>query len=175
MSMTRLNVWARWGYSEITSPRFSRFYDAPELSKKRSAGLPFEGLTSQERYKLALQCSRVRRPFAQYFVGVKFFREIPLAIIDVGSLLVPAIVWSESGGAVVRFKEYMQTKTDSPDDARNVVPNAAGYIRPCDPVTVGWANGHRFIVDGYHRAAEFWKQRPIYTALTAYVPSEFDI
>jgi hypothetical protein len=165
-------VQGRWGYSEITSPRFAKFYngsDAPELRKKRNAGVLFELLSPDECYSLAFQCVWVRQCFAPYFVGITEYEEVLLARKELADLWVPPMVWGESAGSIISFRHYMGPKTDAPDDPRNVA-QVPEYSAPSDPLTIGRAYGASYLLDGYHRAAQFWKQPRIHAGIPAYRP-----
>jgi hypothetical protein len=169
-TISLLDVQARWGYSEIFDSQFSHYYrgsDIPELREKRSNGIAFEDLKPGERYSLAFQCACVRAKLMPYFTGITTFEEIPLAREELNDLFVPPIVWG--GDLVIRFSQYIKSKSDIPSDPRNVVANPSGYNRPTDPITIGRAYAVLYLVDGYHRAASFWRHNPT-ESLAAYTP-----
>ena len=81
-----MDVQARWAYSEIVDSNFSTLYDDPSgnspridaLRTKRRASLPFEDLTTEDRYSLALMCASVRRNMMIFMTGVDRLREVRL-------------------------------------------------------------------------------------------------
>ena len=85
----------------------------------------------------------------------------------------PPNVWHrESQGRFVRFKGYISTWSADPDDARNVLPRGTSYDYPADPITFGRSFSYPILIDGFHRAARFWKYGPQDGKLVAYMPSD---
>jgi hypothetical protein len=170
-----LDVQARWAYSEILDSSFSRFYDGGRdiaaLRAKRSRGFPFDGLTPDERYSLAFQCAAVRQGMVRYLVGIKSFVEGRLTRSQLGNLSVPPIVWPESRGIdVVSFRTYVSTQSAAPADPRKVDSGPREYVFPADPLIIGHAYSEPYLLDGYHRAVSFWRQRPAEGTIAAYIP-----
>ena len=65
---------------------------------------------------------------------------------------------------------YIDTPCSEPGDARNISPKPGGYHAPADPLTVGPFSNKLVLLDGYHRAALFWKFAPEGSSISAYIP-----
>ena len=168
------DVQARWAYGEIIDSNFSACYDNPfcqnqldALRNKRRSGVGFAELTAEERQCLAFMCRCVRTSLLTFVARVDQFREIPLSKTDLATLLVPRMV---SNLPVMPFTLYIDTQCSEPGDARNVSPKPGGYHAPADPLTVGRFSNKLVLLDGYHRAASFWKFAPEGSSISAYIP-----
>jgi hypothetical protein len=89
-----------------------------------------------------------------------------------GNLLVPPNVWKDSQGQIYRFSHYITTQTDEVGDARTIVIDRTEYRTPLDPLTIGRFYQNPIMLDGYHRAAVFWKFGPADGMLWAYMPRD---
>jgi len=170
-----LDVLARWGYSEIVDSNFERCYDnAPDIEAlrvRRRNRTQFGELSPAERYNLAFQCAGTRRNLLVYLVSLDAFRLVALTREQIGELIVPPNIWHpDSLDRFVSFSDFMtKTRAQDPRDSRNVVCDAGLYRPPSDPLTIARCYQHSVLLDGYHRAAAFWK----YAAggsLCAYAP-----
>jgi hypothetical protein len=177
-----LEVQARWGYSEIIDSNFTTDYDnqlfmpicqqlklhLDALRIKRRSRLPFEGLSAEDRYWLAFMCWPVRPNLMVLMAGIDRFCEVELAKARLAKLLVPPMVSN-----ILRFMpfdEYVVTPCSSPKDARNVTATPGSYEHPPDAVTVGRFHDSQVLLDGYHRAAAFWKFAPSDASIRSYLP-----
>jgi len=174
MTVSLLDVQARWGYSEILEGTQSQNYgngdDINALRTKRGQGIDFIELTVKERYTLAFRCACVRPNLFAYFVGIETFEVVQLSRFRLGHLVVPPNVWRDSNGVFYPFSHYITTQTEEVGDARLLGPPPRGYISFSDPVLVGYSYGHSILIDGYHRAALFWKYGAHDCTLAAYIP-----
>jgi hypothetical protein len=66
----------------------------------------------------------------------------------------------------------MSTKADDPGDSRNVVCDRTSYLPPSDPLTIGRFYQYPLLLDGYHRAAAFWKGGPTDGFVPAFTPHD---
>ncbi len=175
MTIPLLDVQARWGYTEIVdsnhSQRYNGGYNIDALREKRRARVPFEDLSEAERYYLAFLCACDRANLFVYFVGIERFRLVTLSRAELGDLFVPPNVWGDSQGQFYRFSHYINTPAARNEMLAFVGPTAEGYQPAIDPVTVGQSYNHLILLDGYHRAAVFWRFGPPDGALSAYVPA----
>jgi hypothetical protein len=172
---TLMDVQARWGYSEIVNSNFSALYDAqPFLNKdqldalraKRQSGVPFTDLAGEDRYWLAFMCWSIRTNLMIFMAGIDRFRDEQLSKTALAALIVPPMV--SNIREFMRFTEYIQTPCSEPGDARNVT---GGYRPSADPLTLGRLHNGLVLLDGYHRAAAFWRFAPESTSISAYVPA----
>ena len=172
-----LEVQARWGYSELANSPAARHYsDLEHLVAKRLSGASFEQLSEAEQYELAFGTACARPVLMAFLTGVISFSVVELARGRLGSMFVPPNVWDpESDGRFVSFEEYMTTTGVDPDDPRSVLPSGAGYELPSDPITFGRSFSFPILIDGFHRAARFWKYGPPDGTLLAYLPSGLTI
>jgi len=174
-SVPLIDIQARWGYSEIVDSTASHNYDCgmgiDELRAKRTEGVRFEQLSGGERYKLAFYTAQVRFPLFVFFTGTDLFNLVQIGRERLAQLYVPQAVWAEqSEGRCMPFGEYMAIPTDNDNDARNVTLKEPTYRAPIDPITVGRFYTDPVLLDGFHRAALFWKFAPAGETLLAYVP-----
>jgi hypothetical protein len=167
-------VQAQWGYSEIVDGTNPAWYDngrdINSLRDKRRNGIPFDELSKDERYNIAFQCVCVRVNLMIYMVGIEAFNLVKLNRVKLGRLYVHPNVWRDSGGRFHLFSHYIGTKTDEPNDARTLVIDKADYRAPTEPIIVGRSYEYPMMIDGYHRAALFWKFGPAHGELLAYIP-----
>jgi hypothetical protein len=173
-----MDVQARWGYSEIVdSKNFSALYDshpfAPiyrgqldALRAKRRSDVLFKDLNPQERYWLAFMCWCIRPNLMIFMTGVDRLREVHLNKTTLGTLIVPPMV--SNIPKLMRFGEYIETPCSEPGDARNAT---GGYHPSADPLTIGRLSSDGVLLDGYHRAASFWKFAPANASISAYEPT----
>jgi hypothetical protein len=159
-STSLFEVLAHWGYSEILGAIQAEKYGGPAidaLREKRREGVDFAELTLQERYALASQCALVRSPLLPYFVGIERFDLATITRFQLGHLSVPPNVSQQSNGVLCPFSFYINTPTNEVGDARFVTAPPQAYVAPDDPLTIGYINGLYVLIDGYHRAATFWR------------------
>jgi hypothetical protein len=165
-------VQARWAYSEILSVNAGSWYDngheIQALRSKRSAAISFSSLSENEKYNLAFTCASVRTNLMVFFTGIEGFDLTQLTRADLRNLIVPSNVSGLPG--ICTFDTYIVTPTSAPGDARNVRGTATTYQPPTDPLTIGHCYQYRVLVDGYHRAAAFWKYGPITGSIEGYAP-----
>jgi len=168
-----LEVQARWGYSELMdSPAARHYSDLGHLVAKRSTGTSFEELSEAEQYELAFGTACARPVLLAFLTGVISFDVVGVGRARLGSMLVPPNVWyPESEGRFVSFEEYMTTTGVNLDDPRSVLPKGSSYKLPTDPITFGRSFSFPILIDGFHRAARFWKYGPPDGKLLAYFPS----
>lgn len=169
-----MEVQARWAYSEVVDGEKASCYGGTlfdELRTKREANTPFEQLTDDEQYALALGCAQVRAAMMVNFaVGIDPLCLVPLTREQLAGLDVPTMV---SGLNPMPFGNYVTTTGESPTDARNVQPPANGYGAHHEALTVGRYFNTLVLLDGYHRAVSFWKYAPADATISAYVPEKF--
>ena len=168
------DVQARWAYGEIIDSNFSACYDNPfcqnqldALRNKRRSGVGFAELTVEDRQCLAFMCRCVRTGLLTFVARLDHFREIPLSKTDLATLLVPRAV---SNLPVMPFMLYIDRPCSEQGDARNASLTPGGYHAPADPLTVGRFSNKLVLIDGYHRAASFWKFAPEGSSIWAYIP-----
>jgi hypothetical protein len=169
-----LDVQARWAYSELSGSPFAQYYGGPgiePLRAKRMSNTQFEQLMPEERYNLAYQCALVRKNLFVFFIGIETFELTQIPRFELGRLHVPANVWNDSGGRFLSFADYMNTQAEDPRDARRVTGSLEDYRLPDDPITIGFAYGHHILIDGYHRAASYWKFGTTDMKIPAYKPN----
>ncbi|WP_375788622.1 hypothetical protein ACE10Z_15125 [Bradyrhizobium sp. Pha-3] len=168
-----LEVQARWGYSELTdSPAAQHYSDLAHLAAKRLSGTSFEQLSEAERYELAFGAACARPVLLAFLTGVISFDVVEIGRARLGSMFVPPNVWDpESEGRFISFEEYMTTTSLDLDDPRSVLPKGTSYEFPADPITFGRSFSFPILIDGFHRAARFWKYGPPAGKLLAYFPS----
>ena len=174
VGVSLIDVQARWGYSEIVDSVFADQYgvgqDMEALRTKRRSGIPFEQLSPDDCRLLASRCGGVRPNLLTYLSGIEGFDLVEIDRATLGALIVPPNVWRDSGGQFVPFSYYISTTTEEAGDARLLVIQPTDYRRPADPITVGRSDQFRIMIDGYHRAALFWKFGPQNGTLDAYMP-----
>jgi hypothetical protein len=167
---TLMDVQARWGYSETVNSNFSALYDTQPfidaLRAKRQSGVPFKDLTAEDRYWLAFVCWSIRPNLMIFMAGIDRFREEQLSKTALAALIVPPMV--SNIPKLMPFTEYIQTPCSEPGDARNVT---GGYRPSADPLTLGRLHTGLVLLDGYHRAASFWRFAPENAFISAYVPA----
>lgn len=174
-SASLLDVQARWGYSEILGEGppaswYENGRDIVALRNKRRAKIPFNELSNDEKYNLAFQCACVRTNLMCYLVGTEPLNLVQINRATLGGFLVPPNVWKESQDRFHPFSHYITTYTDEAKDARRVI-GQTDYQVPEDPIVVGRSYEYPVMIDGYHRAALFWKFGPSDGTIPAYIPS----
>jgi hypothetical protein len=168
------DVQARWAYSEIVDSNFQHFYDnAPmidTLRSKRRSGESYWQLPHDERELLGSFCRRVRPNLMQYVASVAGFNEVSLSRHQLGVVQVPPNVLGTLDYGFPPFGEFMMIPASDVQDSRNIVCDPAKYRSPSDPLTIGQYNGKSVLIDGYHRAAAFWKCGVPGGSIPAYIP-----
>jgi hypothetical protein len=171
---SQLDVQARWAYSEIfhgiSAPDYNGGPGIEELRVKRGQGVPFEELDQAERYCLAYWCFRVRPLLVAHMTPWRDFDLIQISREQMKSVFVPPNVWGGRIDQYVRFADYMGIHSNDAADARNVPSDPARYRAPSEPLVFARYNGDLLLMDGYHRAASFWKCAPKNASLAAYAP-----
>jgi hypothetical protein len=161
-----------WSYSEIADSNFAHCYnnqrDIDTLRAKRQDHVPFAALSADERYDLALMCASIRSPLMIFLVGVDRFQSCSLHKGQIASLVVPPAVLGKMES--MPFEAYMNTSHSDSRDARNVAARPEGYQNPTDPLTIGRYQNNLVLLDGYHRAAAFWKFAPAGALIQAFCP-----
>jgi hypothetical protein len=164
------DVLARWAYSEMSDGHASYAYDSRrgvlELRAKRTNGVSFGELSAAECSNLADHCRAVRKSLLVDLGEIERFDIADVSRDALAGFLVPLIV--SRLPTTVRFADYMATTSDDPRDARNVKLRHPTYKPHTDPVTVGRRDQRAILLDGYHRAALFWKFGPADDKLLAY-------
>jgi hypothetical protein len=180
VSVSLLDVQARWAYSEIIDSTFAALYknhpfallyknQLDALRVKRQSDLLFADVVPADRYWLAFMCCCIRSNLMILMTGVERFREVSLNKTILADLIVPPMV--SDVPRFMPFREYIQTPSSGPQDARSVVPATGDYRPPTDPLTVGRLENNPVLLDGYHRAASFWRSAPENASISAYVPT----
>ena len=173
MDFSGAEVLARWGYSEVLDGTFAAMYNGPDadaLRNKRRNTTPFEALTDDDKYSLAFQAANIRVKLILYLAGVERFALVDVDRTILGRLIVPPNVWRDSQGNFYPFAHYITTSTNEAGDARAIVIDPKDYRSPDDPITIGRSYQHPILIDGYHRAAAFWKCGPRDGSIPAYFP-----
>lgn len=170
-----LDVLARWGYSEIIDSNTEHCYDNGRdikgLRAKRRSGVAFEDLSPEDRYNVAFQSGQVRNALVLFIIGAEIFDVIEIGRSTLAKLFVPPNVWyPESQGQLAPFGYFMTTSSENPKDSRNVTLRGPSYQPPADPFTLGRYYERPVLLDGYHRAALFWKFGPSDGTLKVYLP-----
>jgi hypothetical protein len=158
-SISLVDIQAQWAYSEIVDSNFEHWYDnSPEVGDfraKRRAGMPFADLSPLDRCNLAGYCREKRSFMLEYVVSITTFDLVVLRREDIAALRVASNIAED--GRFHPFKEFMDIPSANSGDFRNVVCDTATYQPPADPLTIGHYNQRSVLLDGYHRAAVFWK------------------
>jgi hypothetical protein len=105
-----------------------------------------------------------------YQIGTDPFEIVGISKEALAKITVPPNVWEQQRFAA--FREYIETTSENLEDARNVALRGQSYESPTDPIIIGRWYGNPVLIDGYHRAARFWKFCPGGT-LSAYMPRVF--
>ena len=106
-----------------------------------------------------------------YFDVNSNFQAIDIDISMIENIFVPPNVWHpQSKGRFINFKDYLETQSDDPNDARNVILTGNNYIRPLERLTLGRYQGKLLLIDGFHRAARFLKFGPKDGTLGVHMP-----
>ncbi len=172
-------VFARWAYSEITEGALKDGYDGvpgiEELRRKRGERVPLKSLSSEDHFALAEACVTARPMLLGPAAGLDGFEKRTITKVQLAAALVaPTVAWVELQGQFAPFEIFMNLPPPaSQKDARNVKENPNGYLPPEDPITFGRLGGSLVLLDGYHRAAAFWKFAPASATLEAFVPPPF--
>src|SRR3954468_11675290 len=118
------DIYARWGYSEISSPysadQYARAPKIEHLREARAAGAPFAEIVEADRAHLAYICGLVRTPLTRFTIGIENFEEIALARATLADLKVPRSI---SRLPRMSFAAFMVTNSPDPADCRNMVAN----------------------------------------------------
>jgi hypothetical protein len=174
MTTALLDVQAQWAYSEILDGTNPGWYDnvpgIDSLRDKRRAQTPFDHLSNDERYNLAIQVSIIRKNLFFYFTGIQTFETVQLNRGALGRMFVPPNVWDAPGNRFFEFSHYVTTPTNDPKDPRAAFIEPSNYRDPLEPVVVARWYEHLTMIDGYHRAVLFWKYGPSDATIPAYIP-----
>jgi hypothetical protein len=165
-------VQALWSYSEIVDSNFAHCYDNQQnidtLRAKRRGRVPFTALSADERYGLAFMCASIRNPLMVFLAGIEDFQRRSLHKSQIATLIVPPAVLERIEAA--SFETYINTSHPDPRDPRNVAARPEGYQNPTDPLTIGRYQNNLVLLDGYHRAAAFWKFAPADALIQSFYP-----
>jgi hypothetical protein len=163
-----LEVYARWAYSEIVDGALCHIYDhfdgVEGLRTKRKANVSFEQLSSDDLTRLASMCSVVRPDLQTYCAAVGAFGLAALTKAELGAVVVPPHIPPD------RFHVWFSYFMLSRAGPGNVSPPIEDYKLPDAPLTLGRVQGHYVLVDGYRRAASFWRSAPAGSVIWAFVP-----
>jgi hypothetical protein len=168
-----LEVQARWAYSELNSGIASSYYkggDMDRLRDMRSRGLPFEALTAADYYPLAFACGCARPNLFVYLIGCERFQLRTITRSELGEIIVPPNVWSDSAGAWVKLSEYAAGDSLDLRDARFRESADTVYRPNSEPFTVGRSFQYPILIDGYHRAVHFWRYAPDGASTPVFLP-----
>jgi len=168
MGVSNRDVYAHWGYTEINSDNFGPLYDGMTnvkvLRAAQKCGAAFYDIMEMDREYLAHACRYVRQAFKKYTDGIQNFEEVEIDKTKLASIFVPFII---ARLPIMPFAKFMDTASPEPGDCRNVTPPDA-YTKPTDPIIVGHDLGQSVLIDGYHRAALFWKFAEPHSTIRAY-------
>jgi hypothetical protein len=173
MSVSVPDALAEWAYSEIVEGVSSRDYEPlvpDELRRKRRLALPFSRLSQSDRYCLARACWKVRPLILIHLIGITRFELANINKAELANILVPPTAAIELRGNYATFELYMAIPSDDQKDARNILPSQ-NWSPPDAPLTLGYHFQHRVLIDGFHRAAAFWRSSTG-GGLKAYVPQD---
>ena len=174
-------VRARWAYSELLSLGHGHYYQGPgvpELKKKARGKVPFDELGKAEHYLLVDQFDRVRgRYFNRYLLGVTAFQTVEWTRDELGGVRVITFFAEEIGHpqALVTFSRWLEAAPIKPLNQWHA--RYAAYDRRAHPtegmaLTVGHHLGFPFLLDGYHRAVQFWSEDEPEARLKVYIPAD---
>jgi hypothetical protein len=164
---------AEWAYSEIVEGVSAGEYGplvTDGLRRKRRLAVPFSRLSQSERYFLARACWMVRPLILIHLLGITHFELADINKSELANILVPPNAAKELRGNYTTFELYMEIPSDDPKDARNVLPTQS-WLPPNAPLTLGYHFQHRVLIDGFHRAAAFWRSSTD-GGLKAHVPQD---
>ena len=173
MPVSLFDVQAHWGWTEISGTHSEWYRDSSnieEMRRKRKDGTSFNELSADEKYLLAFRCAGLRMLLMTFMTGIREFDLIQLDRSTLGKLWVPPNVWRDSLGTWHQFSRYINTPTEEEKDARKLVIDPDAYQPPQDPIIIGRSFDWPVMIDGYHRAALFWKFAPANGAIPAYFP-----
>lgn len=171
MSVSILDVLAEWGYSEIIDGTYSSKYQiCIDIEEKRRQSVPLSALSFSERYTLARACFSIRPAIFIHLIGVTGFELVNLTREQLAKTYVPPHAAADLGGKYTHFEQYMATRSDDPSDARYDLTDPQPWLNPETPLTFGYIYERLVLLDGFHRAANFWRSNPAAGILKAYVP-----
>jgi hypothetical protein len=173
MTVSVVDVLAEWGYSEVIDGIYASNYQVyGYLKTKRSQSVLFSELSRPERYELARACFNVRPSILIHLIGNTSFEPVNLTREELAKTFVPPHAAADLEGNYTPFEQYMNTHSDDPSDARYNRPVPQPWLIPETPLTFGYIYQHRVLLDGFHRAANFWRSNPAVGILRAYVPRD---
>jgi hypothetical protein len=178
MPVSLFDVQAHWGWTEISGTHSEWYRDSSnieELRRKRKDGMSFKELSADEKYLLAFRCAGLRMLLMTFMTGIQEFDLIQLDRSTLGKLWVPPNVWRGSLGTWHQFSRYINTPTEEGKDARKLVIDPEEYQPPQDPIIIGRSFDWLVMIDGYHRAALFWKFAPANGTIPAYFPKGVEL
>lgn len=178
MPVSLFDVQAHWGWTEISgthSEWHRNSSNIEELRRKQKNGTSFNELSLDDKYFLAFKCAGIRMLLMTFMTGVHEFDLIQLDRPTLGRLWVPPYVWRDSLGTWYQFSRYINTPTDEEKDTRRLVIVPEDYQPPQDPIIVGRSFEWPVMIDGYRRAALFWKFAPANGTIPAYFPKGVEL
>jgi len=164
-------VLIRWAYSEINSPEQGYLYpDVADL-----AAVPFSALTAGARNRLLRQWLRARGAgiFAEALSNVAEFQLQQWTKDELGSVyIIPYFHrWLAPSEGNFTFQEWIETEPHGELSPHHpLLIRADGPSKQEHPITVGLFRGHTRLLDGYHRAVQFWRSIGSTAKLAVYVP-----
>ena len=174
-------VRARWAYSELLSVGHGHLYlgeGVPELREKVRQKVPFGELGKAEHYLLVDQFDRVRgRYLNRYLIGIASFQLVRWTRDNLAAVhVIPYFVRDVSSLEYLKvtFKQWIEAEPVRPlhqDHARYAAYGAAPPTQD-DPLAVGKYSDLPALLDGYHRAVQFWSRNDPDATLPVYVPFE---
>src|SRR5262245_7492163 len=156
-------VRARWAYSELLSPTQGESYHQQgipgALKSKKVSGLPFDELEAQEQELLAQAWCKVRgaEVFVQALANISAFHLTYWSKEQLAAAYVIPMFAHEATldpWKPVTFEQWLETESKvslHPHHARE-------------------ATDAYMLLDGYHRAARFWKEAKSAATLAVYIP-----
>ena len=150
----------------------------PELREKVRQKVPFGELGKAEHYLLVDQFDRVRgRYLNRYLIGIASFQLVRWTRDNLAAVhVIPYFVRDVSSLEYLKvtFKQWIEAEPVRPlhqDHARYAAYGAAPPTQD-DPLAVGKYSDLPALLDGYHRAVQFWSRNDPDATLPVYVPFE---
>jgi hypothetical protein len=184
-------VRARWAYSELLSPTQGESYHqhggVPEaLKNKKVLGLPFDELEAQEQGLLAQAWCNVRGAeiFVRALANISAFHLTHWSKEQLAAAYVIPMFAHEATldpWKPVTFEQWLETESKvslHPHHAREASKSSGDPDPHQDPATASWASrilkqapaDAYMLLDGYRRAARFWKEAKSAATLAVYIP-----
>jgi hypothetical protein len=164
-TITRRELQARWGYSEIASARFGKYYNAAQpLIQKAQQKIPFEALSAGEIDYVATLNASVRKPLwacipFDSFVCVEWTRAQLLQTVCVAELPWPFL------------RDYIAATPPAgdPNDPRAIALTSP--FTQDEPVIVVSYNGNPTLFDGTSRSVLFLRSADPAACIMVWVPA----